>query len=173
MKYWLNRKLIFLFLILSVFTVMDFSLSAQPFPPPFPPDLPPMAPCPKRDFFPPEDDNSEFLLKGIRISPNHDNHIIMSFLFNKVIDPVSISELTILINGEPIKTDDIIFSKDGRKVRIFLNNIEGSFSINISGLKACNNETMQPVFIDSITEASDMYLSKDNIWKKHKPKYNL
>ncbi len=178
MKYQAKRRLIFSFLIFFVFITAEFSLNAQnfPLPPPPPPKDSyhgPLPPYLKRDFFPPEDDDSAFLLKGIRISPKHENVIVLKFLFNKVLDPLSISDLKIYINKKTIKTEEIVFSKDGRKIRIFLKEIDEPFSLNISGLKACNGECMQTVLIEEMTYDSVYYFSKDNVWKKHNPKSNL
>ena len=176
MKYLAKKKLIFSFLIFFGLAA-DFSLTAEDFPlppPPPPPHYPaPMPPYLKRDFFPPEDDDSAFLLKGIRISTYQENVLVMKFLFNKVLDPISISNLKIQINEKPIQAEEIIFSKDGRKIRIILKDINEPFSLNISGLKACNGECMETVFIEGITNSSDYYFSRENIWKKHKQKCSL
>jgi len=164
MKYSGFKSFIFIFLFFPLFSTL--TLRAEGF-------MPPHKPYPKRDFFPPEEDNSIFLLRGIRTSPNCKNIVIVDFLFNKIVDPASISELKILINNEALEEQKILFSKDGRKVRIFITDSADSFAIDISGLKAWTGEIMQPVYIENITEASDYYLNKEYVWKKRKPKCRL
>ena len=170
MKYLKYKKHLFIFLLLSLFAVTAFPVFAQPFPQQYPP---PYKPHPKRDFFPPLDDNQIFLLMGIRISPNFDNLVVADFMFNKILDPTSVSDLIILIDEKPLETNKVLFSKDGRIARIFIKDPADCFSMRISGFKSSNGETMQPVFIDNVTDSTDFYYSREKIWKNRREKYKL
>lgn len=114
-------------------------------PPPPPPREGPL----KRGGGFPEDDSDPFKLIYLKTFTNEDS-LFLVFCFNKAIEPSSIDDATILVDDEPVETENITFSRDGHKFRIETE-LDEDFSIIIEGVKARRGFVLPQTEMDNIT----------------------
>ncbi len=91
----------------------------------------------------------------------------LEFSFTSRLDPSSIDQSSILINGKESSFEGkIIFSKDGSRFKIRINSTLKEFNLSIQGILSDEGMEMSPVEIDGL-EAGCTYTKRSSSkWEK-------
>ncbi len=104
-----------------------------------------------------------FKLIGIRTSPLENGKLTVDLIFNAGIDPRTMNNSCVLINGKPLQQNTkFFFNKRGNIIRFELNNVKDSFSILIQHINSFNGIKMLPFILEKITGNMDFRIPPES-----------
>jgi len=109
----------------------------------------------------------ELELFSVSASPASSGQVDLEFVFNNRLDPSSVDQSQVLINGkECLSSGKIIFSKDGSRFKITVRVSSRYFSLELRGVESQDGVEMLPVRIDQV-EAGNTYTRRsDGRWER-------
>lgn len=91
----------------------------------------------------------------------------LEFSFDSRLDPSSIDESSILINGKESSFEGkVVFSKDGSRFKIRINSSLKEFNLSVQGILSDEGMEMSPVEIDGLEAGSTYTKRSPSKWEK-------
>ena len=115
----------------------------------------------------PSENSSHFRLVEIQTASSGDGALSVNLVFNRQINPSSVSAACFSVNGKVISGTKFKFSKDGMSVHVKISFNEELRSISVKDIKSYNGSKMLDENINNIEKNGRYRFSKElKKWKK-------